>query len=140
MKPFTYLGWALSLLLLSGCNPQNTSIEEQASSASCNHNQPCRYDNGLKVWLSDSTIAPESPFSVHVSLPDSLQIKQAKLVGVTMYMGFIPLQFEPFQDHHVAHTMVGICSERNMTWQLQLDIVNSQGDTDVIMYYFDVIY
>lgn len=140
MKQFNYFGCVFSLLLLSGCNPQYTSIEEQTASASCNNNQPCRYDNGIKVWLSDPTIAPESPFSVHVSLPENLQIEQAKLVGVTMYMGFIPLQFKSFQDHYMANTMVGICSEREMTWKLELNVINSQGDSKILLYFFDVIY
>lgn len=137
MKLITYLVLAM---LISGCNPQATSIEEQVSTASCEANQVCRFANGVQVWLSEPLLSPETPFSVHVSLPDEVTIDSAKLVGVTMYMGFIPLQFTPFQDHFIAHTMVGICSERNMTWQLQLGVNDRQGATETLLYNFDVVY
>lgn len=140
MKLFTYLGCAFILVLLSACEPQNTSIQEQPLSASCNNNQPCRYESGVKVWLSEPTLSPEEEFSIHVSLPDNLQIEQSKLVGVTMYMGYIPLNFEPFQDHFIAHTMVGICSERKMTWQLSLNTVDDDGSNQTLSYFFDVVY
>lgn len=140
MKLFTRLSLIIILVLLFGCSPQDTSIEEQPTSASCNNNQPCLYDNGVKIWLSDATLQPESPFSVHVFLPDNLKIEQSKLVGVTMYMGFIPLNFEAFQDHYIAHTMVGICSERKMTWQLNLETINSTGESNTLFYQFDVEY
>jgi len=57
-----------------------------------------------------------------------------------MYMGFIPILFEPLDGLFVARTMVGICSERNMTWKLVLEVNDQQGQSELLFYYFDATY
>lgn len=126
--------------MLMACGPQPLSIEAQTQDASCRPNQLCEYDNQVKIWLSEQQITPETPFEIHLSLPSTLLVHSAKLEGITMYMGYIPVLFEPRNDILVAQGMVGICSERNMTWKLTLEVKNPQGQLKQIFYYFDATY
>ena len=139
--PIKLLVVFLSVLnLLIACGPQALSIEEQRQGASCQPNQLCEYDNQVKIWLSEQQITPETPFEIHLSLPSTLLVHSAKLEGITMYMGYIPVFFEPRNDILVAQGMVGICSERNMTWKLTLEVKNPQGQLKHVFYYFDATY
>ena len=67
-------------------------------------------------------------------------MQSAKLEGITMYMGFIPVFFEASDGLLVAQTMVGICAERNMTWKLALAVKNQQEQAEQVFYYFNVTY
>ncbi|MEH6394778.1 hypothetical protein [Pseudoalteromonas sp.] len=139
--PIKFLIVFLSALkLLIACDSQTISIEEQSQAASCQPNQLCQYNNQVKIWLGEQKITPETPFEIYLSLPNGFSVQSAKLEGVTMYMGFIPVFFEPRDGVLVAHTMVGICSERNMTWKLALELKNQQGQSEQVLYYFDVTY
>ncbi|NMM41785.1 hypothetical protein [Pseudoalteromonas arctica] len=129
-----------TLNMLMACDPQPLSIEEQTQGASCRPNQLCEYDNQVKIWLTEQQITPETPFEIHLSLPSTLLVHSAKLEGITMYMGYIPVMFEPRDDILVAQSMVGICSERNMTWKLTLEVKNQQGQIKHVYYYFDATY
>ncbi|WP_392343790.1 hypothetical protein [Pseudoalteromonas prydzensis] len=139
--PIKFLIVFLSALkLLIACDSQTISIEEQAQAASCQPNQLCQYNNQVKIWLAEQKTTPETPFEIYLSLPSGYTVQSAKLEGVTMYMGFIPVLFEARDGLLVAHTMVGICSERNMTWKLVLELNNQQGHAEHVLYYFDVTY
>ncbi|CAM3667105.1 MULTISPECIES: hypothetical protein [Pseudoalteromonas] len=128
------------LKLLIACDSQTISIEEQSQAASCESNQLCHYKDQVKVWLPEPNITPETPFEIHLSVPNGFTVHSAKLEGVIMYMGFIPVLFESREDILVANTMVGICAERNMTWKLVLVLKDQQEHAEPIFYYFDVIY
>ena len=128
----------ISAIILTACKPQETSIEEQATVASCLSNEPCIYDQQIKVWLSESTVTPETPFDINLSLPEGLQVKRAKLEGVTMYMGYIPVFFESVAGKFRATTMVGVCSEKNMEWKLSIELKDQQGNNSQISYSFIV--
>ncbi|MGB1292049.1 MAG: hypothetical protein ACPG5Z_07935 [Pseudoalteromonas sp.] len=128
----------ISVISLTACKPQETSIEEQATVASCLSNEPCIYDQQIKVWLSESTVSPETPFDINLSLPEGLQVKRAKLEGVTMYMGYIPVFFELVAGKFRATTMVGVCSEKNMEWKLSIELKDQQGNNSQISYNFIV--
>ncbi|MFU2508547.1 hypothetical protein [Pseudoalteromonas sp. ASV78] len=139
--PIKFLMVLISVLqLLVACDPQTISIEEQRPAASCQPNQLCQYNNQVKIWLAEQKTTPETPFEIYLSLPNGVSVQSAKLEGVTMYMGFIPVLFAPRDDMLVAQTMVGICSERNMTWKLVLELNNQQGHAEHVLYYFDVTY
>lgn len=139
--PIKFLIVFLSALkLLIACDAQTISIEGQAQAASCLPNQLCHYDNQVKIWLAEQEITPETPFEIYLSLPSGYTTQSAKLEGITMYMGYIPVLFAPRDDMLVAQTMVGICSERNMTWKLTLEVKNPQGQPESVFYYFDVTY
>lgn len=128
------------LKLLIACDFQTISIEEQRQAASCEPNQLCHYDNQVKIWLAEPEVTPETPFQIFLSLPAGYTVKSAKLEGITMYMGFIPVLFEVRDGLLVAQTMVGICAERNMTWRLVLEVNDQQGQSELAFYYFDATY
>ena len=128
----------LSVISLTACKPQETSIEEQGTVASCVSNEPCIYDQQIKVWLSESTVSPETPFNINLSLPDGLKVINAKLEGVTMYMGYIPVFFKSTNGILQADTMVGVCSEKNMKWKLIIDLEDQQTKNSQVTYYFIV--
>ncbi|MDN3377325.1 MULTISPECIES: hypothetical protein [unclassified Pseudoalteromonas] len=128
------------ILCLTACNPQAISIEEQPVAASCQPNEPCDYSNTTKIWLPVTDLTPETAFKINLSIPEGSAIISAKLEGVTMYMGYIPVTFEAIDDIYQATTMVGICSEKNMKWKLRLQLQDSEGHTQHITYFFIVRY
>ena len=129
-----------TLTLLIACDPITVNKDEKVKNSQCRPNQACTYPNQAKIWLSEQIISPETPFKINVSLSEGNSIHSAKIEGVTMYMGYIPLQFELQGNVLTANTMVGICSERNMTWKLILELKNQQNKIEPIYYYFTVIY
>lgn len=130
----------LVIICLTACNPQQLSIEEQPTAASCEPNEPCEYNNKARIWLPDPSLTPETAFDINLSLPKNIKIQNAKLEGVTMYMGYIPVSFEVVDTIYQAHTMVGVCSEKNMKWKLLVQVQDSQGQIQHLTYYFFVRY
>ncbi|MFP3351078.1 hypothetical protein R0K04_06610 [Pseudoalteromonas sp. SIMBA_153] len=131
------------LLFLLGCDfsGSTSTAKVSQSQTECKNNKPCHFENQVKVWLSEETLSPETPLSIYAQLPTDLKITRAKLEGVTMYMGYIPVQFTEQGNIWLADTMVGICSEQNMVWKLVLttvDLTTSANQT--VEYYFNVTY
>lgn len=138
--------YRLSLFLmlffvLTGCDNANLKDQKALLKTNCDTNQRCIYNTGVKVWLSDKNITPETPFNIYLDLPAHLKIDNAKLESITMYMGFIPQKFTKEATIYKSDTMVGICSEKNMLWQLMLNLSNVQtGDQITHFYNFYVTY
>ena len=138
--------YRLSLFLmlffvLTGCDNANQKDQKALLKTNCDTNQSCIYNTGVKVWLSDKIITPETPFSIYLDLPAHLKIDNAKLESITMYMGFIPQKFTKEATIYKSDTMVGICSEKNMLWQLVLNLSNVQtGEKITHFYNFYVTY
>ena len=127
--------------VLTGCDNANLKDQKALLKTNCDTNQRCIYNTGVKVWLSDKNITPETPFSIYLDLPAHLKIDNAKLESITMYMGFIPQKFTKEATIYKSDTMVGICSEKNMLWQLMLNLSNVQtGDQITHFYNFYVTY
>ncbi|MEI8669512.1 hypothetical protein P4S65_15375 [Pseudoalteromonas sp. B131b] len=56
-------------------------------------------------------------------------------------MGYIPQQFIKKGELWQSNTMVGICSEKNMLWRLELTILNQTSSVEqVLNYNFYVTY
>ncbi|WP_377109580.1 hypothetical protein [Pseudoalteromonas sp. R86517] len=132
--------YRLSLFLmlffvLTGCDNANQKDQKALLKANCDTNQRCIYNTGVKVWLSDKNITPETPFSIYLDLPAHLKIDNAKLESITMYMGFIPQKFTKEATIYKSDTMVGICSEKNMLWQLVLNLSNVQTGEQITHFY-----
>tara|TARA_Y100000766_G_scaffold240261_1_gene217612 strand:- start:10899 stop:11294 length:396 start_codon:yes stop_codon:yes gene_type:complete len=128
-------------LVLTGCDNANQKDQKALLKTNCDTNQRCIYNTGVKVWLSDKIISPETPFSIYLDLPAHLKIDNAKLESITMYMGFIPQKFTKEATIYKSDTMVGICSEKNMLWQLVLNLSNVQtGEKITHFYNFYVTY
>ena len=138
--------YRLSLFLmlffvLTGCDNANLKDQKALLKTNCDTNQRCIYNTGVKVWLSDKNITPETPFNIYLDLPAHLKIDNAKLESITMYMGFIPQKFTKEATIYKSDTMVGICSEKNMLWQLVLNLSNVQtGEKITHFYNFYVTY
>ena len=131
----------LLLLLLTACDFDNQKDASIHKNSNCEPNQECTFPNKVKVWLSNQSLSPETPFTIFSKLPNNTKISQAKLKGITMYMGFIPQQFVQQGDLWQSETMVGICSENNMLWTLELTVINTITSTeDTLNYYFYVTY
>ena len=120
-------------VLLAACDSQ--SIEEGGTSTSCENNSHCYYPNNAEVWLSNPAVSPELPFAINLKLPKDAKNLSAKLEGVTMYMGFIPQKFTKEATIYKSDTMVGICSEKNMLWQLVLNLSNVQTGEQITHFY-----
>ncbi len=122
-------------LFLAACDSQ--SKDKGSTSTSCQNNSHCNYPNNVEVWLSNPDISPETPFTINLKLPKEAKNLSAKLEGVTMYMGFIPLQFKQTGQVWVADTMVGACSEPVMTWKMMLTYTSGDNQPQTLLYYFD---
>jgi len=132
--------YRLSLFLmlffvLTGCDNANLKDQKALLKTNCDTNQRCIYNTGVKVWLSDKNITPETPFNIYLDLPAHLKIDNAKLESITMYMGFIPQKFTKEATIYKSDTMVGICSEKNMLWQLVLNLSNVQTGEQITHFY-----
>ena len=57
-----------------------------------------------------------------------------------MYMGYIPLQFKKGTNYWHADTMVGLCSEKVMTWKMTVSYIDTDDQTHSLFYYFDSRY
>jgi len=128
------------LLLLSGCSDAETLLTDAK--------QPCDYDmrdtsrhedctylfsetfsSGSVVWFSSDPAMPvETLLELHVLIPENLTIVRSDIVGVSMYMGRIPLQWSPVSSGlWQADLLIGACTDPNMLWMLRIEFVNPQG-------------
>lgn len=129
------------LIFLVACDYSKTSDTQQLKNLACEAGLPCTFPNGVKVWLSDGDLSPETPFSIFAELPKGHVITNAKLEGVTMYMGYIPQQFKRHGNTWQSETMVGICAEKNMLWKLILNVTDeATQQSNSVYYYFYVTY
>ncbi|WP_105264886.1 hypothetical protein [Pseudoalteromonas sp. T1lg76] len=116
-----------ALLSLTACNDSNLSINKESIDKDtqlthCCDSHPLHIEP-FHFALSAEYVHPESPFSVSLHMPNDAQIEGAKMRGVTMYMGTIPVFFKQIDKHlWQADIMVGACSEAQMVWQLSVDI------------------
>ncbi|GHE83841.1 hypothetical protein [Thalassotalea profundi] len=80
----------------------------------------------LSVLFSEKKITPESEFSILVGndkFNENFKVT-GFIEGKSMYMGKIPLFFSNEQQlgYHIAHTMLGSCSDKKMIWVIQLTV------------------
>jgi hypothetical protein len=107
--------------LLLACNSES---ENNALDSSCNENKPSNYSGGYEISLANELITPEDEFIIQFKAPKHIKINQAKLEGLNMYMGSIPLLFEYKNGNWQSKAMVGACAEPIMQWQLSLDFID----------------
>lgn len=122
-------------LLLTACDFSENNEVLLENTEACDANLPCTFPSGVKIWLSDASPSPETPFTIFSKLPSGLHITNAKLKGITMYMGYIPQQFKQYGDSWQSETMVGICAEKNMLWNLELTLVNKTTSVEKTLHY-----
>lgn len=88
-------------------------------------------DKRLTVQLSPGDAPVETPLLLMVSAPDIKAIS-ARLTGVSMYMGEIPLRFSQQGTQWQAEFFLGACSERQMQWQLEMVVNFADGETTTL--------
>ncbi len=110
-----------SMLLVVSCSKPS----ERSASAVLSLYQ----DERFSVQLSPADAPVEQILTWKVQLADGWHIYSAKVTGVSMNMGTIPLQFDavPGQSglYH-AEMVLGACSAPKMQWQLQLQLAHPE--------------
>jgi len=123
--------------LLLACNSES---KKEVSHSSCIENKPCNYSGGYGISLENELISPESEFTIEFNAPEKIKIHQAKLEGINMYMGSIPLTFEYKEGMWQSSAMVGACAEPIMQWRLTLDFIDESSTSNnkqkTLLYYF----
>ncbi|PAJ72817.1 hypothetical protein CJF42_19095 [Pseudoalteromonas sp. NBT06-2] len=125
--------------LLFSCDYES---KKEVAHSNCIGNKPCNYSGGYTISLENELITPEEKFVIKFNAPENSKIQQAKLEGVNMYMGSIPLFFEYKNGIWQSNAMVGACAEPIMHWRLTLDFINAQQIDKVnqeprtLLYYF----
>lgn len=101
----------LAVIIISGCDDLNskdsTKLSEQQSSS--------------LLTIKDESVTPETEFSIVFSPNNEVEIIDAYIEGVDMYMGKIPLFFSRTKHkQYTASGMVGVCSKNEMVWRIYL--------------------
>jgi len=90
----------------------------------CDYFTPCEFSTPQGAfWLTvaNPPIKAEQwiDFNLHSTLK-TWRIIDAKIIGKNMFMGRIPVFFNPSEKDFVAKTLVGACTTKEMIWQLQI--------------------
>ena len=128
-------------LLASACSDSDTIIHESSEKSEsylppekCQQLSHCFTDDELTLWLGSSEVKAEQEFSIflHSRNNESLQIHSARIEGINMSMGYIPLFFSELSNNtYRASGLVGVCETQDMRWQIKLKI-SLQGNNKVL--------
>lgn len=128
-------------------NKMIDDISLQNGDSICDFPQPCIVNSLLgefSLAVEGGQIIPEQWFQLTLtSQLKNWKVKSAKIVGKTMFMGKIPVNFSsPINtDGQLisnAKSMLGICTEDRMWWQLQI-VVDVNGQPINIHYDFLIV-
>lgn len=127
--PVIYFAIFLALLL-SACDYSHTpnqaplTLLESSSLKLVLNNQQAPVETPLELALTFSKDINKTPLTI-----------EADIVGISMYMGKVPLRFVSVATSTVdtlykAEFLLGACSEPNMQWQLTIHITYSDGTVE----------
>lgn len=123
---------AVYLLCLMGCSDKNST---EAAAILQLHQ-----DEQISVSLNPGHAPVEEVLTWSVQLSETWQVKEAKVVGVSMSMGTIPLLFKAVagqQQQYSAEMVLGACSQPQMKWQLQLTLLHAtQGEKVLLLPFY----
>ncbi|WP_145925002.1 hypothetical protein [Pseudoalteromonas luteoviolacea] len=86
---------------------------------------PCQVNATTQFWLSSKYIRAEEPFIITVKAQPGIDLNNAYIEGVSMYMGKIPITFTKVDSNlWQAEVMVGACSLAEMQWQILVPSFN----------------
>lgn len=138
-RPTQYFIISTFLLALAGCSPKPKDTKLS-----------CELD--LNQCLTMSTQNSEIRFNTRaviveqnyeMTLLSKLPIKSAKLEGINMSMGIIPVVVEAQENEagserylYTASIFLGMCSEPKMQWMLTLTFDNGQSESTVFDSYW----
>ncbi len=83
----------------------------------------------IQLSISPGQIPVETLLQLQLQSKQPLKQVTAEIVGVSMYMGRIPLRFT-FDDNSGlwrSDFMLGACSDPNMIWQLRIQLTDTSG-------------
>ena len=116
---------------------QNPSVEQNSVNlSSCDYRDACEFitEQGT-FFLSIKNLPIKAEEWIHFELltpAENVQIKSAKIVGKSMFMGRIPVKFNKTSDAlFSAKSLVGACTTPQMVWELQ--ITTSIGAKDELL-------
>jgi len=106
----------------------------------CDFSQPCIFNSlwgDFSLSVDQGEIIPEQWFNLTLKSDlENWQVKSAKIVGKTMFMGKIPIKFSTVsndtgENQAQAKTMLGVCTENKMLWRLEMLIVVDDQPVDI---------
>lgn len=125
---------------------ETTAPSLKLDEAVCDLSQPCLFKSILGDFVlsvDEGEIIPEQWYNLTFkSNVKDWKIMSAKIVGKTMFMGQIPIKFSPStengerQSH--AKSMIGVCTEDKMLWQLKM-LVEVEGKPIDVHYDFLIV-
>lgn len=98
----------------------------------------------FSVLFNVDSVITENEFDIVLISHSHHQIKSisAHIEGKNMFMGKIPLFFEPYQYEQttqlIARTMLGSCSEENMRWVILFTVDKIKKNGEVVNEQFSV--
>ncbi|RUO21668.1 hypothetical protein CWE06_02105 [Aliidiomarina haloalkalitolerans] len=98
-------------------------------------------DGDLYLFTSDLSMTVEQLLELTLVTPAAVQPIMSDIVGVSMYMGRIPVVWEQRDaDEELATSatwqaqlLLGACSDPNMVWNLRLNVENIAGDRHTLI-------
>ncbi len=120
----------------------NASEQLKANLVRCDYFSPCEFITKQGTfWLSVNNPPIKAEQWIDFNLQSELKtwrVKEAKIVGKSMFMGRIPVFFKPIDKGlFTAKTLLGACSTSEMIWQLQIS-VEVNDITEVLLFDFVV--
>lgn len=121
----------LSLLAIA-CTDSDTIIHESSEKSesyrvpeTCQEINTCTQIDGVTIWIEEKQVKEETPFNIYITSPigSKLEVESAKIEGITMNMGYIPLFFKQ-QKNGIYHAegMIGACDTEDMKWQVTVTL------------------
>ncbi|KZN56578.1 hypothetical protein [Pseudoalteromonas luteoviolacea] len=143
MRYFSTFALIILIYLLTSCSELYISIHESSEKSessvktkNCTLPEPCKLGKNTEFWVSKERLKAEELFEVYLKNPSIQSIGLAHIEGVSMYMGKIPISFEPHeQGLWVAEAMVGACNLEKMKWKIVLSGLKEGLDTSAPIFY-----
>lgn len=120
----------------TGIIPINNSYNNDSENTQCilteNHCEFMLTAGRVRVDIS-GLLTTEEQLDISVTLPVGLTIKQARIEGVNMFMGIVPVQLI-LQDNGQweGWFMLGSCTEPRMQWQLQIQFNENESPVSIL--------
>ncbi|MEN8770724.1 MAG: hypothetical protein ABF267_05455 [Glaciecola sp.] len=98
--------------------------------------QKCTIDleQGQLIIDFPQQLVVEELLNVKFTLPQGLEIEQVVIEGVNMYMGTLPVHFEPLSSgsaiHQTGEFFLGSCHLSNMQWQMLITLRTFNSDSE----------
>jgi hypothetical protein len=92
-------------------------------------------DAGVELQLTPGDAPVETPLQLQLTAKNVANIS-ARLTGVSMYMGQIPLRFSQQGNVWQAEFLLGACSDPDMQWQLKLELTFTNGEKRTLIQQF----